>query len=56
MKEFWIAFVITAATMVGVGMSRLNEALPGWAWPWGLIPFFWLVFVVVAWMRRPTGE
>jgi hypothetical protein len=51
-RTYWLAFAITFAVLVAVSFSPLNEALPAWAWPWGLIPFFWVVFFLLAWFRR----
>ena len=53
MSTYWLAFLITSATMIAVQFSPLPNYLPVWAWPWGLIPYFWIVFFLLAWFRPP---
>ncbi|WP_293394661.1 hypothetical protein [Phenylobacterium sp. RIFCSPHIGHO2_01_FULL_69_31] len=56
MSTYTLAFIITAATMFAVGLSPLAGLLPTWAWPWGLLPYFWAVFILLAWFRKaPDG-
>jgi hypothetical protein len=54
-RTYWRAFAITLVALAVVSFSPLDQTLPNWAWPWGLIPFFWLVFFLLAWFQPPVA-
>ncbi len=40
-SDLWRAFIATTVLMMA-GTFTVSDHLPTWAWPWLLIPIFWI--------------
>jgi hypothetical protein len=50
-SDFWRAFIATSVLMM-LGTFTVSDHLPTGAWPWLLIPLFWILVALFRALRR----